>query len=259
MGTGARCLRLLLAAAAAVVLARVVAGGWWLSLPIALWLASEEPTAREGAAAGGIVLAVAAVVAPPELTAAVLSAPLSVAALVLARVRLERQRDRMRRYALCDPLTGLRNRRALDDRLRHEIARHQRSGQRFAVLVLDLDGFKPVNDRFGHEAGDEVLRDVAGALMSAVRAQDTVARLGGDEFCIVAPVTDGPGAAHLEERVLEALAALTTGVSGLSASVGIALYPDDASQAPDLIAHADETVLAAKRRRYAGRPRRAAA
>jgi len=174
-------------------------------------------------------------------------------------VRLERERDRMRRWALKDPLTGLCNRRSLDDRLRHDIARHVRHRDRLAVLVLDLDGFKPVNDRFGHEAGDEILREVATALVGAVRAQDTVARLGGDEFCIVAPDTDPTGALHLEERVLDALALVTTGVSGLSASIGIAMFPDDGKEPSELLSVADQSVLERKRHRYRGRGRRRAA
>jgi diguanylate cyclase (GGDEF)-like protein len=260
VGTGVRALRLLAAAALAAGVAVVAGpGGWWLALPAGLWIAAEERTARDGVLGGAFVLACAAIAAPPELSAALLAAPLSLGALAWMRLRLERQRDVMRRWALRDPLTGLSNRRALDDRLRHEVARHVRARARFAVLALDLDGFKPVNDRFGHEAGDEILREVAAALVGAVRAQDTVARLGGDEFCIVAPDTDPAGALHLEDRVLDALASITTGVSGLSASVGIAMFPDDAAEPSALLAVADRSVLERKRRHYAGRRRRRAA
>jgi diguanylate cyclase (GGDEF)-like protein len=260
VGPRARALRLLLAAALAAALAHFAGpGGWWLALPPALWLTAEERTPREGVLAAAVLLACAAVAAPPSVSASLLAAPLCVGALAWVRTRLEAQRDAMRRFALRDPLTGLFNRRALDDRLRHEVVRHERSREQLAVLVLDLDGFKPVNDRFGHDAGDEILREVAQALRGAVRAQDSVARLGGDEFCIVAPSTGEAGALHLEERVLGALDGVTTGVSGLSASVGFALYPDDAAEPADLLARADEGVLAAKRRRYAGRTRRRAA
>ena len=86
-----------------------------------------------------------------------------------------------------DALTGLGNRRLLHERLDYEITRHRRHSRRFTLLALDLDGFKQVNDRFGHPAGDEILREVARALERAVRDQDTVVRVGGDEFCVLAP------------------------------------------------------------------------
>jgi diguanylate cyclase (GGDEF)-like protein len=257
---GARALRLLAAAIAAAALATPAGGsGWWLALPLALWMATEEQTPREGLFGALLILVIAFVVAPPPIGPELLAAPLSLAAVARARVRLERQRDQMRRFALRDPLTGLANRRALDERLRQEIARHGRSAERFAVLALDLDGFKPINDRFGHEAGDDLLREVAAALVGAVRAQDTVVRLGGDEFCILAPDTGPEGVRHLEERVLDALASITAGVAGLSGSVGTALYPDDGTVGADLLAAADATVIAAKRRRYGDRTRRRAA
>ena len=161
----------------------------------------------------------------------------------------------MRRFALRDPLTGVANRRALDERLGYEIARHLRQREAFAVVALDLDGFKAVNDRFGHDAGDELLCDAAAALVGAVRAQDTVVRLGGDEFCVLAPQTDAAHAEHLVERVHAALAGVTAGLSGLSASIGTAVFPTDGTTPEGLLAAADEASLHAKRRR---RVRRAA-
>ena len=106
-------------------------------------------------------MTLAAIAAPPPLMPAALVVPLSVGILLALRARLERERDAMRRFALRDPLTGLANRRALDERLGYEIARHTRHGESFAVLALDLDGFEAVNDRFGHDAGDELLREAA--------------------------------------------------------------------------------------------------
>ena len=255
-----RVLRLLLAAVLAATAAALAGdGGFWLALPVAAWLAGIEPTARDGVLSATLVLVLAAAAAPPAASVALLAAPAAVAVVLRVRVGLQREVDGLRRDALHDPLTGLHNRRSLDERLRHEVARHARARQRFAVLVLDLDGFKPVNDRFGHDAGDEVLREVAGALVGAVRAQDTVARLGGDEFCVVAPGTGEAGAQHLEARALEALGSVTAGMTGLSASVGTALYPDDGEDGAVLVAAADASVIEGKRRRYAGRPRRAAA
>ena len=255
MSPSARAVRALLVAAAVAALAAAWdEQGFWVCLPGALLLAAAEPSPREGLAAAALVMLLAGIVAPPPLGPALVVAPLSLAVLLGLRGRLERERDQMRRFALRDPLTGLANRRALDDRLRYEIARHVRHDEAFAVLALDLDGFKAVNDRFGHDAGDEVLRDTAHALVDAVRAQDTVVRLGGDEFCVLAPQTDREKAAGLAERVDDALASVTTGVRGLSASIGTAVFPQDGTTAEGLLAAADEAAVAAKRR---GRARRA--
>jgi diguanylate cyclase (GGDEF)-like protein len=181
----------------------------------------------------------------------------SLAVLSAMRSRLEREREAMRHSALTDPLTGAANRRGLDERIEYEIARHARQSRRFTVVMIDLDGFKQVNDRFGHHAGDELLRDVAGSLDEAVRDQDTVARLGGDEFCVLAPETDAAGAAHLSDRIVTAVRRVTTGLDRLSASVGTAVYPDDGTAALAVLEAADAAQVAAKRRsRAAGGHRR---
>ena len=126
-------------------------------------------------------------------------------------------------------------------------------------MALDLDGFKAVNDRFGHDAGDELLCDAAGALVGAVRAQDTVVRLGGDEFCVLAPQTDAAHADHLVGRVRESLAGVTAGLSGLSASIGTAVFPADGTTPDRLLAAADQAALETKRHRRARRTQRQAA
>jgi diguanylate cyclase (GGDEF)-like protein len=174
------------------------------------------------------------------------------------RTRLERERDSMRRSALRDPLTGLWNRRGLDERLGYEVARHARERRRFAVVAIDLDGFKRVNDRFGHAAGDDLLRDVAGALGDAVREQDTVARLGGDEFCILAPETGRGGGTHLAHKVETAIARSATGLDQVSGSVGVAVFPDDGRDALSVLEAADDAQIEAKRRSRAQRERVAA-
>jgi diguanylate cyclase (GGDEF)-like protein len=151
-----------------------------------------------------------------------------------------------------DPLTRVYNRRGFAERVEYEVTRHARSGARFAVVALDLDGFKLVNDRFGHAAGDEVLMDVAGALRATLRDQDTVARMGGDEFCVLAPETAGEGAHGLAARIERAVRDATAGLAPLSASVGLAIYPDDGDGAAAVVRAADERQMGAKRRRKQG-------
>ncbi|HYH89804.1 MAG TPA: GGDEF domain-containing protein [Solirubrobacteraceae bacterium] len=257
MTPAARTLRTLIVAALVGGFALVWGDeGFWACLPGALVLASAEPTARCAVGAAALLVLLAAIAAPPPLLPAAIVVPVSVGVLLALRARLERERDAMRRFALRDPLTGLANRRALDERLGYEIARHTRQGDAFTVLALDLDGFKAVNDRFGHDAGDELLRDAAATLVGAMRAQDTVVRLGGDEFCVLAPQTGAVSAEHLVQRVRESLAGVTAGLSGLSASMGTAVFPADGTTPDGLLAAADLAALEAKRSSH--RIRRAA-
>ena len=158
----------------------------------------------------------------------------------------------MRRDALSDPVTGVANRRSLLVRADYEIARHRRARHSFALVMLDLDGFKQLNDRFGHAAGDDLLRDVAAALRRAMRAQDTVARFGGDEFCVLAPETDGRGAEPLAAKVTQAVRDVSVGMEAVAGSVGIAVFPIDGTSTAELMHVADERLLAAKRCRPAG-------
>jgi diguanylate cyclase (GGDEF)-like protein len=229
-----------------------------VAVPIALLGAAVAPQRRRALVPAVLALVAAAIAARPAAAAA-LAAVASVAILVALRARLERERDAMRRSALRDPLTGLGNRRMLDERLRYELTRHARHRLRLTVLFFHPAGFKPDNDRFGHDAGDEVLQEVAGALAEVVRAEDTVVRLGGDEFCLLAPQTDRDGAARLTARVHRALAGLGSGVAGVSASVGAAVFPDDGEQADRLLAVADAEALERKRSRRGARAVRARA
>jgi diguanylate cyclase (GGDEF)-like protein len=202
---------------------------------------------------GVVVAAVAAAAAGGKI--AWLCAALSLACAAALRQRLavlERERDALRRDALSDPVTGVANRRSLLARAEYEIARHRRAGQTFALVMLDLDGFKQLNDRFGHAAGDDLLRDVAGALRRAMRAQDTVARFGGDEFCVLAPETDERGTARLAAKVTGAVRDVSVGVETVAGSVGVALFPADGTTAAQLMHAADERLLEAKRRRPEG-------
>jgi diguanylate cyclase (GGDEF)-like protein len=259
----AAVLRAAVVAAAVALISRLAApSGFWACVPGALLLAASARS--ELGTAAGTLAVVSAAWAPrshgaPSPILGLVVAGSGTAVLHGMRRRLEHERDSLRRSALRDPLTGVFNRRGLDERLGYEIARHTRHGESFSVLALDLDGFKAVNDRFGHDAGDEVLCETASALVGAVRAQDTVVRLGGDEFCVLAPQTDAAHAEHLVERVRESLAAVTTGVSGLSASIGTAVFPADGTTPDGLLAEADTAAIAAKRQSRLGRPQRRAA
>ena len=148
-----------------------------------------------------------------------------------------------------DALTGLGNRRLLHERLNYEITRHRRHSRRFSLLALDLDGFKQVNDRFGHPAGDEILREVARSLERAVRDQDTVVRLGGDEFCVLAPETTWEDAERLAERLAAAVEGAVGGLDMLGVSVGYAVFPDEGWTPEHLLARADAAEIDVKRRK----------
>jgi diguanylate cyclase (GGDEF)-like protein len=172
-------------------------------------------------------------------------------ALENALAELNESEARMAHMAHHDGLTGLPNRALFEDRLRQALARAERSGKRIALLFLDLDGFKPVNDNHGHDIGDEVLRQVAERLAETVRRADTVARLGGDEFVIViADVEDPrPIARTIAEKCMEIIApAFTVGDLRLTLglSIGVALYPEDGDGVATLLAHSDQAMYRAK-------------
>ncbi|MST31474.1 diguanylate cyclase [Acidimicrobiaceae bacterium USS-CC1] len=149
----------------------------------------------------------------------------------------------LRNIAREDPLTGLANRRSWDEQLQTELERSARSGSALSVVVLDLDGFKAVNDVHGHQAGDRLLQAVARSGQAATRGGgDLLARLGGDEFAVLAPGSDEIGAHRLARRLTEQLP------RGVSASVGVATW-DRAEGASDLLRRADQALYQAKRRR----------
>ncbi len=163
----------------------------------------------------------------------------------------------LRDAAETDPVTGVYSHRHLQDRIRQETARAARAGIPLSVLMVDLDDFKRVNDVFGHQAGDRVLRAIAGTLRAAVRTSDVVARYGGDEFVVLMPDTDGTEAAVVAERAREAVAAqahpMADGsVVHVTCSAGLALYPRDGNTARRLLRAADAAMYTHKRAR-AGR------
>lgn len=171
----------------------------------------------------------------------------------------EAQGAELERLARHDPLTGAGNRRLLDERLDEELAAHAATGRPLTVLALDLDGFKAVNDRLGHAAGDALLVRVATLLRAAVRSYDTVVRQGGDEFLILCPETDARGAARIAADVQAALRDLDAGPIPVSTGIGIATSPADGTTPEALLQRADERLLADKRQPGAALPPRAGA
>ena len=161
-----------------------------------------------------------------------------------------RQEEEIRRLALEDPLTGLPNRRLLEDRLERALSTAARNRERVAVLLLDLDGFKDVNDEFGHAAGDAVLKAVAQRLKVSVRESDTVARTGGDEFVLlVRGVQQRADVAHLAEKLLATIREPISdgGITlQVGASIGIAIYPADTLHPAQLVRLADKAMYDVK-------------
>ena len=160
------------------------------------------------------------------------------------------QQHRLRRMAHYDSLTQLPNRVLLADRLSQAMAQAQRDNRLLAICYLDLDGFKPVNDKFGHDVGDQLLREVALRLRDCVRGTDTVARLGGDEFSLLLGNLESVvEVEHGLERTLMALSRPFT-ISGhsisVSGSIGVTLYPTDDADGETLLRHADQAMYEAK-------------
>jgi diguanylate cyclase (GGDEF)-like protein len=164
---------------------------------------------------------------------------------VVAHMRRAIEYERKEYESRHDLLTGLGNRRAYEERLAKEVARAQRYGTPLTLLLLDLDGFKAVNDAHGHPAGDEVLRRVSQAFDRLRRADDCY-RIGGDEFAIVLPQTGEPGGRAAAERVGDEVARRTA-AHGVTATFGLAVYAE--GDWSDLHALADARLMTAKRRR----------
>ena len=156
--------------------------------------------------------------------------------------------------ALHDPLTDLANRSLFFDRLRQAINAARRDGSQVALVMLDLDGFKAINDSRGHSTGDLVLKEVAGRLRLGMRATDSAARLGGDEFAWILPRVTSRRSVDAMVRKRLALAEEPVNVQGeaiqVGVSAGIALYPEDGQDTDTLMRHADRAMYAVKRRRH---------
>ena len=172
---------------------------------------------------------------------------MSIAAIAFATTVDERRRAeaRLQELATTDPLTGLVNYRRLLDVLRMEIARSRRTGRSFALLLVDMDGLKQINDRLGHMAGSRAICRVADALRGCTRETDVVARFGGDEFAVVLPESSDPGGVAVLSRVAERLA-LDVASPALSVSGGHAVFPRDGDSPTLLLRAADKRLYAAK-------------
>lgn len=176
---------------------------------------------------------------------------LSKSAAALSQSRL--QERKLRHLALHDTVTGLANRTLFNDRLLHDLAQAKRHAWRLAVMFIDLDEFKSVNDTYGHDAGDRVLQTVAQRLKAFVRGGDTVSRRGGDEFLfLMSEAKDQATAAGLAAKIIDKIAEPCE-VKGakitVRASVGIALYPENGQSAEELLKNADLAMYAAKQQK----------
>jgi diguanylate cyclase (GGDEF)-like protein len=172
---------------------------------------------------------------------------LNISLLIYLLKRFEKHLIEQNRY---DELTGLANRRALDRALMREWRRLQRSGTGFALLAMDLDHFKEVNDRFGHPAGDQMLIQVAGRLKRAAREVDLIARVGGEEFIVLVHGNSVEGALIAAERLRAAVSAapyaLKDGLAPITISIGIALATADDLELANVLERADQALYQAK-------------
>ena len=160
------------------------------------------------------------------------------------------QIDYAREAAIHDALTGLHNRRAFNESLERAVARQDRQGGHFALLLLDIDRFKKLNDTYGHPAGDAALRNTAQLLTHHLRKSDLAARFGGEEFAVLLASTDGAGAHHLAEKVraeVERGRLVFDGARlGVTVSIGVAVWPEDGREPAGLVGAADRALYAAK-------------
>jgi diguanylate cyclase (GGDEF)-like protein len=165
-------------------------------------------------------------------------------------LRVRERTAELDRIAHYDPLTGIPNRRMLADNMNRAIARARRQAKSLAVCFLDLDGFKPINDQYGHAAGDAMLVEIAERLKQVLRVEDTLARLGGDEFVLIlADLSQRDEIVAVLERILMAVSSeihLGKQSVRISASIGVTLFPEDASDPDTLLRHADQAMYLAK-------------
>lgn len=227
-----------------------------LFLPIALYIALAFPNPRIAFALLGLLIL--ALLTPfayssePARDTALWVLVVGPAAIFVAVVAgrftagLHTSREAYRRLSVVDGLTGVGNYRALMTRLTHETGRHARRHREFALLTMDLDGFKTVNESSGHLVGDALLAIVGSLLDAKVRDEDGVYRQGGDEFSVVAPETSREDADLLARRIQRALRGVRSGDARVSASIGTAVFPHDGSTPAELLDAADLDLRARK-------------
>jgi two-component system cell cycle response regulator len=167
-----------------------------------------------------------------------------------AAIERDRANDEARRLSLTDGMTGLWNRRQFELRAAQELERAGRFGERFAVVLIDLDNFKAINDTHGHLVGDEVLIEASQRLIAATREVDTIARYGGEEFVLLLPQTDPDGARNVAEKVRAELAEkpveTDAGPLAVTLSAGVASHPDNGTTVDALLRAADAALYSAK-------------
>lgn len=159
--------------------------------------------------------------------------------------------EQMFKLAHYDSVTGLPNRALFLDRLEHEIKKSQRTNKPLALMFIDLDHFKEINDTLGHDIGDLLLKEAAGRLRRCVRESDTVARMGGDEFTVIVEKLDEPGIVdRIAQNILRQVAEpfrINEEIAYVTASIGITMYPQDSARLEELLKNADQAMYAAKR------------
>ncbi len=227
---------------------------------------APTPTGRRPLGAGFLVAGIAAIVAGLllplllgsysrrqafvlALVEAVCLVVIAAGILLLAR-RLRTSHDALWALARRDELTGVGNYRSLHERLAEEIARHRRHGREFALILLDLDGFKAINERLGHLEGDHLLAEVGTALSDEVRAEDSVFRQGGDEFAVIVPEASAEEAEEVAARLRARICRRGFGSDEkwpVTAACGFAMFPADGVSVDDLLGYADSDLFAAKR------------
>ncbi|WP_229797363.1 putative bifunctional diguanylate cyclase/phosphodiesterase [Jeongeupia chitinilytica] len=237
--------------------AAIVMGGAIVGMHYTGMAASQFPLGSFcGAANSGIatnwlallVIVVTLAVLAIALIVSVLDSRMAARTAVLAESLAEANHELMH-LALHDNLTKLPNRLLLEDRLAQAIHKAGRDHGRFALMFMDLDGFKAVNDAYGHHVGDGLLIEVADRIRRCVRAQDTIARIGGDEFVLMLETASPDGAAAVAEKLVEAIDQPFTvqrHALSVSASIGIAIYPDDGRDQRELMVNADAAMYHAK-------------
>lgn len=206
----------------------------------------DAPILVHGEVAG--VICVGRTKEPVVFTAADVELLMAFASLAGLAIENAHLYERARELSLTDELTGLPNIRFLREQITRELARSQRSGQPLSILMVDVDKLKCVNDRFGHQVGDELLKSVGQAIRLVLRLSDVVVRYGGDEFVVLLPAVDAEAAYGVAKRMAQSIAKLAPVKGEIAATVGIGIasYPKDGGTHDEVLRAADEAMLQTK-------------